>query len=81
MSKYRQIGFSYLIELKTLWEKEKLLITSNISFSLNVFKSCLLLMHQNEYLWSKGLKKEIQIFPGKQLQMTNLYCYESAGGI
>ena len=24
-------------------------------FSVNVFKSCLLLMCQNEYLWSKGL--------------------------
>ena len=42
-------------ELKTLWEKEKLLVTSNLSFSHNVFKSCLLLMRQNEYLWSKGL--------------------------
>ena len=30
-------------------------ITSNIFFSHNVFKSCLLLMYQNEYLWSKGL--------------------------
>ena len=28
---------------------------SNFSFSHNVFKSCLLLMCQNEYLWSKGL--------------------------
>ena len=27
---------------------------SNFSFSHNVFKSCLLLMRQNEYLWSKG---------------------------
>ena len=25
------------------------------SFSHNVFKSCLVLMRQNEYLWSKGL--------------------------
>ena len=30
--------------LKTLWEKEKLLVTSNLFFSHNVFKSCLLLM-------------------------------------
>ena len=45
----------YLIEYKTLYEKEKLLITSNFSFSHYVFKSCLLLMRQNEYLWSKGL--------------------------
>ena len=28
---------------------------SNFSFSHDVFKSCLLLMFQNEYLWSKGL--------------------------
>ena len=33
---------------------------SNFSFSHNVFKSCLLLMRQNEYLWSKGLKKLCQ---------------------
>ena len=47
--------YNFLIELKTLWEKEKLLVTSNFSFSHNVFKSCQLLMCQNEYLWSKGL--------------------------
>ena len=32
-----------------------MLVTSNFSFSHKVFKSCLLLMRQNEYLWSKGL--------------------------
>ena len=30
----------------------KNMITSNFFFTHNVFKSCLLLMHQNEYLWS-----------------------------
>ena len=50
------MGYNYLIELKTLWEKKKLLVKSNFFFSHNVFKSCLLLMLQNEYLWSKGLK-------------------------
>ena len=48
-------GYSYLIKLKTLWEKKKLLVTSNFSFSHKVFKSCLLLMRQNEYIWSEGL--------------------------
>ena len=43
-------GYNYLIELKTLWEKEKLLVTSNFSFSHSVFKSCLMLMCQNECL-------------------------------
>ena len=47
--------YNYLIELKTLWEKEKLLVTSNFSFTHNVFKSCLLSMRQNEYLGSKGI--------------------------
>ena len=41
---------NYMIEYKKLWEKKKLLDTSNFSFSHNVFKSCLLLMRQNEYL-------------------------------
>ena len=49
-------GYNFLIEQKTLWEKEKLLFTSNFFFSHNVFKSCQLLMRQNEYLWSKGLR-------------------------
>ena len=49
-------GYNYLNEKKTLWKKEKLLVTSNFSFSCNVFsKNCLLLMRQNEYLWSKEL--------------------------
>ena len=48
------MGYNYLIEEKTLLEKEKLLVTSNFFFSHNVFKNCLLLMRQNEYLWSKG---------------------------
>ena len=42
-------GNNYMItELKTLWEKEKLLVTSNFSFPHNVFKSYMLLMRQNE---------------------------------
>ena len=44
-----------IICVKTLWEKEKLLASSNFSFSRNVFKNCLLLMRQKEYPWSKRL--------------------------
>ena len=54
-------GYNYPIEQKTLCEKKKLLVTSNFFFSHNVFKSCLLLMRQNEYLWSKGLYPKILI--------------------
>ena len=55
-----KFGYSYLIELKTLWEKEKLLIMSSFSFFQNVFKSCLLLMRKNEYLWSKGFTQNLR---------------------
>ena len=37
-------------------KKRKSLVTSNFSFSHNVFKSSLVLMHQNEYLWSERLR-------------------------
>ena len=41
--------------MKTLWEKEKLLITSNFSFSRSVFKRLLLQTHKNQGLFGKGL--------------------------
>ena len=41
--------------VENIVDKEKLLVTSNFSFSHNVFKSSLFLMRENEYLWSKGL--------------------------
>ena len=52
------MGNIYMIGYKTLLEKEKLLIKSNFYFSHNVFKSCLSLMRQSEYLWSKELIKK-----------------------
>ena len=42
---------------KTLWEKEKLLVTSNFSFSHNVFKRLALLTCKNQGLFGKRLKK------------------------
>ena len=65
------MGYSYLTEEKTLWVNEKLLITSNF-FSHNVFKSCLLLMHQTEYLWSKGLTRIFSVFNVFYLSKTPL---------
>ena len=41
-------GYNYLIEWKILWEKE---VKSNFSYLHDVFKSCLLLMRKNEYLY------------------------------
>ena len=41
---------------KTLWEKEKLLVTSNFSFSLSVFKRPVVQTRKNQGLFGKGLK-------------------------
>ena len=50
--------FSKLLE-KTLWEKEKLLVTSNFSFSHSVFRRPLLQTRKNQGLFGKGLKLTI----------------------
>ena len=39
----------------TLWEKEKLLVTSNFSFSCSVFKRLVLQTHENKGLFRKEL--------------------------
>ena len=41
--------------LKTLWEKEKLLVTSNFSFSQSVFKRLVMQTRKNQGLFGKGL--------------------------
>ena len=40
---------------KTVWEKEKLLVTSNFSFIHNVFKRLLRQTRKNQGLFGKGL--------------------------
>ena len=45
----------YRIGYKTLYEKEKLLVTSNFSFSQNVFYSFISLVGQNAVLCGNGL--------------------------
>ena len=49
----------YYIGLKTLWEKEKVLVTSNFSFSRNVFHSYISSLRQNATLHGNGLKCQI----------------------
>ena len=41
--------------LKTLWRKEKLLVTNNFSFSLSVFKRLLVKTRKNQGLFGKRL--------------------------
>ena len=40
-----------------MWEKEKLLVTSNFSFFHSVLKSLIMQTSKNEGLFRKGLKK------------------------
>ena len=42
-------------EYKTLWEKEKLLVMNNFSFSLSVFKKPVLQTSKNQGLFGKGV--------------------------
>ena len=44
--------------LKTLWEKQKLLFTSNFSFSHSVFKRLVLQTRKKQGLFGKGLIEE-----------------------
>ena len=53
-------------KLKTLWEKEKLLVTSNFSFSHSVFKRLVLQTRKNQGLFGKGLKIEICLLRRQQ---------------
>ena len=46
---------------KTLWEKEKLLVTSNFSFSHNVFHIYISLVHQNASLCGNQLNIERKV--------------------
>ena len=50
-----KIAESSTNELKTLWEKEKLLVTSNFSFSHSVFKRLVLQTRKNQGLSDNGL--------------------------
>ena len=45
--------------LKTLWEKEKLLVTSNFSFSHSVFKGVILQTDKNQGFFGKGLSPHL----------------------
>ena len=54
---------------KTLWEKEKLLATSNFSFSHSVFKRLVLQTRKNQGLFGKGLIATIQLSSAAPLNL------------
>ena len=53
---------------KTLWEKEKLLVMSNFSFSHHVFKGLVLQTHKNQGLFGKGLIVTFQLSSAASLK-------------
>ena len=55
ISNLMKMGESSQNGKKTLWEKEKLLVTSNFSFSHSVFKRPVLQTRKNQGLFGKGL--------------------------
>ena len=61
-------------ELKTLWEKEKLLVMHNFSFSHSLSKRLVLQTRENQGLFGKGIKRlGISGFiPGKKNHVTKL---------
>ena len=59
---------SYPNGQKTLWEKEKLLVTSNFSFSHSVFKRFVSQRRQKVSLCGNGLKKIVQTIPVQQTE-------------
>ena len=58
-------------------EKEKLLVTSNFSFSRSVFKRLVLQTHKNQGLFGKGLRRGSDLQQGQQTEtskMNHLTC-------
>ena len=60
--KLMKMSESYKNGQKTLWEKEKLLVTSNFSFSRSVFKKLVLQTRKNQGLFGKRVKRLYQHF-------------------
>ena len=58
---------SPLIGQKTLWEKEKLLVKSNFSFSRSVFKRLVLHTRKNQGLFGKGLSNMFNFLPNDNI--------------
>ena len=53
---------SYPKGYKTMWEKEKLLVTGNFSFSHNVFKRLVPQTRKNQGLFGEGLNRNCMIW-------------------
>ena len=54
--KFDENGRKFSKKVETRWEMEKLLVTSNFSFSNSVFKTFLMQTHKNKRLFQKGVR-------------------------
>ena len=68
-SKLDRNGTKFSIRVETLWEKEKLLVTSNFSFSRCVFKRLVLQTRKNQGLFGKGLIVTFQLSSAYSLNL------------
>ena len=68
-----KLAESYPNDWKTLREKEKLLVTSNFSFSHSVFKRLVLQTRKNQGLFGKGLKGKKNVEKGGVFETLMLY--------
>ena len=63
-------------QYKTLWEKEKLLVMSNFSFSHSVFKrTCTAEDTQNQGLFGKGLRHKYIVSMTYKAQREGIQCF------
>ena len=76
------MGIQLSDRVETLWEKEKLLVASDFSFSHSVFKRFVLQTHKNQGLYGKGLKLmafcrvlKSKIFPKEFCLLIIVYYY------
>ena len=73
--KFDEKGIKFSTGYKTLWEKKKLLIVSNFSFSHSVFERRVLRTPKNKGLFGKGLMVAWYIFSPCRLPCVSIrYC-------
>ena len=71
ISNLTKTALSYPNGKKTLWEKEKLLVKSNFSFSLSVFKRLVSQGHRKVSLCGNGLRGYVQY---RNMLLTSFSC-------
>ena len=75
--KFNKKGRSSQNGLKTMWEKKKLLVTSNFFFSHSVFKRLVLQTRQYQGLFGKGLNAIVGHFLNYRYKKDYKKCFDS----